>query len=466
MTPNPWLVRLTGLIFLTFALIPALAQVADSLAVLDSLAGTSIRLSFDINKEVVLFPLSDKVNSDYVEAGPLISGSGKRLYYSRHGHPSNIGGTEDTDIWYSEFDDSTQSWSESRNIGAPLNNAGPNFVCEVGWTDDTLMVANRYSKTGKMKAGVSVSVWNGNSWSVPSPINIKNDYNLAENVSYDLSSYRNVILIAEQKIDSHGKTDLYVAFRDHSGSRTTTESINLGPEINSVGSERSPFLTDDMQTIYFASDGHNGYGHLDIFRAHRLDDTWTSWSLPENLGPGINTPFDDGNFIFGSTSRYAYYSRGVGESRSDIYGVSMSSLFVEEMSAIQDLALRTIITEPGQPFTLKDAFLAERADLTDSAVNELKHVVTYMQRLKDPVLFLGTHSNLHTNRSQSLTLSDQRLEEVKKFFIASGIDKGRIQGESNGHDVTETNSWNYLSNSLELRFINKVVVRTPVKGPK
>jgi hypothetical protein len=453
MKARPWQVRSTSLLFLIFVLVPALGQVQAP-------ASSAINQALDINSNLVPLPLNDKVNSDYVEAGPLISADGKRLYYSRFGHPSNTGGVDDTDIWYNQFDDSTQSWSESKNIGPPLNNKGPNFVCELGWSDDTLMVANRYGKRGKMRAGVSISVWDGNAWSAPSPIEVKNDYNMAENVGYDLSSYRNVLIITEEKIDSQGKTDLYVAFRDRAAARTTTESFNLGAVINSPGSERSPFLTDDTKTLYFASDGHSGYGKLDIYRSHRLDDTWTNWSKPENLGPGINTPFDDRNFSFGSTSRYAYYSRGISDSRSDIYCFPLSSLFTPAASAIKDLNESNTTTEAGKTFILKDAFGAGQSVLTDSALMQLKYMVTYMERLKDPVLFISTHSNNHTNRAQSLALSNQRLQEVQKYLIAGGIAGHRIQGESNGHDVAASDATKYLANSLEFKFINKVIIRT------
>ncbi len=458
MNQGSWLVKLIGLSIVVFNSISSLAQSGSP--------GNPINIASDINKTVQPFPLNDHVNSNYVEAGPLISASGKRLYFSRYGHPSNTGGSEDIDIWYSVYNDSTQSWGESVNIGAPLNNSGPNFVCEVGWTDDTLMVANRYKKVGGMIAGVSISTWDGKSWSFPKPIQVKNDYNMAENVGYDLSSYRNVLLISEQKADSYGKTDLYVSFRDRRSERTTTESFNLGPVINSTGSERSPFLTDDTKTIYFASDGHSGFGKLDIFRSHRLDDTWTNWSTPENLGPEINTPFDDRNFAFTSTGRYAYYSRGITDTRNDIYGISMSSLFVTTMSAVKDLAASTMAPQPGQTFTVKDAFPEERSDLTDSARIELKQVVTYMLRLKDLVIFLSTHSSLHKNRSQSLALSNQRLTEAKNYLVSNGIDKNRIQGESDGHDVAKTDSRQYLANSLEFKFINKVIIHTAPKPPK
>ena len=42
-----------------------------------------------------------------------------------------------------------------------------------------------------------------------------------------------------------------------------------------------------MKTLYFASKGHNGYGGYDIYVTERLDESWTNWSAPKNLGHAI-----------------------------------------------------------------------------------------------------------------------------------------------------------------------------------
>jgi outer membrane protein OmpA-like peptidoglycan-associated protein len=70
--------------------------------------------------------------------------------------------------------------------------------------------------------------------------------------------------------------------------------------------------------MYFSSNGFSGYGGADIYMTKRLDDTYTNWSEPKNMGPDINSKGEDLFFNIPSTSDYAYYSRGTVDN-TDIY---------------------------------------------------------------------------------------------------------------------------------------------------
>jgi OOP family OmpA-OmpF porin len=93
--------------------------------------------------------------------------------------------------------------------------------------------------------------------------------------------------------------------------------------INTAGEESAPFLASDDKTLYFSSNGFSGYGGTDIYVSRRLDDTWTNWSEPENLGPEINSPLEDLFFNIPANSDFAYYSRGVTETNTDIFRVKL-----------------------------------------------------------------------------------------------------------------------------------------------
>lgn len=92
--------------------------------------------------------------------------------------------------------------------------------------------------------------------------------------------------------DRWGNTDIYVTVLTPDGK--WSKPINLGATINTPYAERTPYFSADGKTLYFASEGHPGLGRMDIYRSERKDmDSWTEWTLPENLGKEINSADDD-----------------------------------------------------------------------------------------------------------------------------------------------------------------------------
>lgn len=278
---------------------------------------------------LVVEALDKNVNSEYSELNPLLSPDGKTLYFSRKNHPQNVGGVKDKeDIWYSELD-STGHWSLAKNMGTIFNNAEPNFINSIqSVTPDgrtaVMLLGNKYLDKGKMQAGVSISSNVGGSWSKPVALEIKNDYNFHEKANYFLTNNRQTLIMSVEREDSHGDRDLYVSFLQPDS--TWSEPLNLGDVINTAAEESAPFLAADDKTLYFSSTGFSGYGGNDIYASRRLDDTWTSWSDPENLGPEINSPLEDLFFNIPATSDYAYYSRGISDSNTDIFRVKLPIL--------------------------------------------------------------------------------------------------------------------------------------------
>lgn len=275
---------------------------------------------------ILIEALDKNVNSEYDELNPLLSPDGKTLYFSRRNHPENVGGvTDKEDIWYSELDASGQ-WQLARNMGTKFNNAGPNFVNTIQSTTPDgksaiMVLGNKYMPNGKMLAGVSISTRVNGEWGTPKPLNIANDYNLAQKANYFLADNRQTMLMSVERDDSFGDRDLYVSFLKQDSS--WTEPLNLGDVVNTAGEESAPFLASDDKTLYFSSNGFSGYGGSDIFVSRRLDDTWTNWSDPENLGPELNSPLEDLFFNIPASSEFAYYSRGVSETNTDIFRIKL-----------------------------------------------------------------------------------------------------------------------------------------------
>ncbi|MBZ4034840.1 OmpA family protein [Flavobacterium sp. 17A] len=123
------------------------------------------------------------------------------------------------------------------------------------------------------------------------------------------------LFFASDMPGGYGETDLYVVKIAADG--TMSSPANLGPSINTIGNEVFPFFQNGM--LYFSSDGHYGYGDLDVYESKFLANG--NFSVPRNLGAPVNSNKDDFSFIIDRTNTYGYLSsnRAGGKGDDDIY---------------------------------------------------------------------------------------------------------------------------------------------------
>ena len=266
----------------------------------------SIRLIPDPNATYFKENLGVNINSAYNEICPVVSPDGKKLFFTRWKHPDNIGKDKNQDIWFSTLKDD-KTWSKAQLFPEPINNEENNAVCGISLNGKTMLLNNVYGKDGQMEKGVSISfLLRTGDYSFPKALKILNFKNKSEFSEYTLAPNGKVLLMTTETKDSFGGKDIYVSFL-----RTDdlwTEPVNIGSAVNTGESESTPFIAPDGVTMYFSSSGHVGYGNNDIFLTRRLDETWQRWSIPENVGPVVNTPQWDGYFSVAAQGDYAYFS--------------------------------------------------------------------------------------------------------------------------------------------------------------
>jgi outer membrane protein OmpA-like peptidoglycan-associated protein len=287
--------------------VPGYSQL-DAVAISDSDVPIEdrIKLEADPNAYLVKENLGTTINSKFNEICPVVSPDGKRLYFTRWKHPDNLGDNKNQDIWFSQLNDKKQ-WDKAKLFSAPINNDENNAVCGISPNGKTMLLNNVYGKDGQMEKGVSLSfLLRTGEWSFPKPIRIQNFKNKSEYSEYTLAPNGKVLLMTTETKDSYGGKDIYVSFLQNDD--TWTEPRNIGLVVNTGESESTPFIAPDGQTLYFSSSGHVGYGNNDIFLTRRLDDSWLHWSIPENIGPVVNTSQWDGYFTVSAQGDYAYFS--------------------------------------------------------------------------------------------------------------------------------------------------------------
>lgn len=119
-----------------------------------------------------------------------------------------------------------------------------------------------------------------------------------------LSSDGKILYFASSREGGLGGLDIWKSVRDAKGQWSLP--VNLGPEINTPGNEKSPFFHSDGQTLYFSSTGHMGFGGYDIFMSKLGKDG--VWATPKNIGYPINSENDDLGFFVSTDGKHGYFA--------------------------------------------------------------------------------------------------------------------------------------------------------------
>lgn len=207
-----------------------------------------------------------------------------------------------------------------------INEDVRNEGCVTFSPDGKTMVFAKGNSEKKKGGGVDVDLYisrlRNNVWSEPIPINIntviKNEADGdARNFSWDSSPAfapdGRTLYFASNRKGGYGGTDLYSAQMDSRGRFSRVR--NLGPEINTPGDEMFPYVAEDVK-LYFASDGHPGYGGLDLFVVKRVNGK----TAIENLAQPMNSVGDDFSiFLFRPDRGFFTSNREGGKGDDDIY---------------------------------------------------------------------------------------------------------------------------------------------------
>lgn len=143
------------------------------------------------------------------------------------------------------------------------------------------------------------------------------NFNRYQNHAY-VSRDGKTLFFTSDAAGGYGGNDIYKSVKNEKGEWGPPH--NLGPVINTAYDEEAPYLSDDGSTLYFSSRGHAGYGNFDIYKSYAID---TSWSKPANLGEPFNSPGHDIFLVHDSAATTGYFSssRNGGFGDMDIYKV-------------------------------------------------------------------------------------------------------------------------------------------------
>ena len=155
---------------------------------------------------------------------------------------------------------------------------------------------------GLGRCDIYIAQKRGNDWGKPVDLNPPVNTSGWESQPSINADGRTLYFVSNRK-GGYGGYDIW---KSRLGEKGWGEPENLGPNINTPYNELSPFIHPDDSTLYFSSDGWPGLGSKDLF-VSRMDKDG-KWQKPENLGYPINTSGDEGGLSLTAAGDYAFFS--------------------------------------------------------------------------------------------------------------------------------------------------------------
>jgi tetratricopeptide (TPR) repeat protein len=207
-------------------------------------------------------------------------------------------------------------WTAPVNITPELQSDGDFYISALSADGKTLLL----SKNDDYNSDIYSSTFDGKTWSKTIMLN-KNINTKYWESQGSISEDGNKLIFSSDRPGGFGGLDLYMSVRN---SGDWGPAANLGPEINTPFNEDRPFLINGGKTLFFSSQGHENIGGYDIFRSDIQSNQL--WSNPQNIGYPINTP-DDNQFYNpagnGNSGYYSIYKESGGFGKEDIYKISL-----------------------------------------------------------------------------------------------------------------------------------------------
>ncbi|HMJ71277.1 MAG TPA: OmpA family protein [Cyclobacteriaceae bacterium] len=265
--------------------------------------------------------IGKEVNSEYEDYAPVLNEDETQLVFTTRRKDGNMNENvfSDNKPWEDIFitTKTGNKWNPAKNIGAPVTTATHESTLALSKDGNTLLI---YRDDGGGDIFQSTRKPDG-SWSPLEPLQAVNSTYSESSAS--LSADGNSLYFASDRPGGLGGLDIYVTTKDSRGQWTRIR--NLGPGINTAWDEEGPFIDYEGKTLYFSSKGRKTMGGYDIFKSTLTDAATNKWSEPENLGYPINSPDNDVFYVSTKDGRRGYYSsvRGDGFGYSDIYRIQL-----------------------------------------------------------------------------------------------------------------------------------------------
>jgi outer membrane protein OmpA-like peptidoglycan-associated protein len=259
------------------------------------------------------------LNTEHCEHSPILAQDGSMLIFTSRNYSKQVNKSGSPEAnFYEHIYYSKRDENENWSQPAlfPVNIEEHTATVQL-FDNDTKLILYESVHRGDL----FISELMNETWSDPKPIEEINTHTQHEDHAY-INVSGDLMVFSSSRNSEDGTLDLFSCRKNEDGS--WSEPQNLGPHINTQYDEDSPFITTDGKWMYFSSKGHNSIGGYDVFKC-AYDESTGTWGEPENLGVPLNTPHNDIYFYFTNENNWSGYLssfREGGYGENDLYEVT------------------------------------------------------------------------------------------------------------------------------------------------
>lgn len=284
--------------------------------------------------DVQVMNLGDGINSRWDDKNPCVTADGRKMVFTTR-RPENTNSPTDLEgdgkyfenIFIADVDSATGNFINASPVPGSINTPAHDACTSISPDGKQIFIYYNDANVKEKRGGnIFVSKVTGGKWRTPESLGKPINTSYWEGgacVSPDGKRY----FFTSEREGGYGKSDIYMV--EKINKKEWGKPVNLGPEINSPYDEGGMFLAPDGKTLFFCSNGPKSMGSYDVLRSIYENG---KWSAPENLGYPINSIGKEGQLSISADARYAYVSSdrkgGLGE--TDIYRIDLRNFAILE----------------------------------------------------------------------------------------------------------------------------------------
>ncbi|MES2429637.1 MAG: OmpA family protein [Bacteroidota bacterium] len=353
--------------------------------------------------------LGDSVNSIHSEYYPSLTIDGSNLVFTRR---------VDADEDFFETNTTNTGWKDATPLEGKVNTTFNEGAQNISQDGEWLVFTGCNYPGGQGSCDIYISYKTKTGWSEAEnlgPIVNTDFWESAPSISAD----KRAIYFSSSRPDGYGGKDIWVTYRMSNGKWGRPE--NLGDSVNTDGDEGCSFIYPDNQTLFFNSNGHDGYGQTDLYFSKKINDS--TWSKAENLGYPINTIDDEGSLVVKADGKTAYYAsdRSEGHGGLDLYSFQLR----DDIRPPKTLWVRGKVydskTKDGLPSSIELTDINTRSTISKVQTDENGNYLTTLPVGKDYAfnvnrkgyLFYSENYNLSNNNTDTTFTANIPLQPIE-----------------------------------------------------